>query len=301
MGNNLENTKIQWHSGFYGAAELEFGSDKEVLEFNREYNLSKEPLRMDLLIIKKVANVPIKNEIGRMFRTYNVVEYKSPDDSLSISDYYKTIAYACLYKGLEGRANEIPAREVTVSLVRDRYPRELFKALRGQGMTIEEPFRGIYYIKGSTLFDTQVIVTKRLDPKTHCGLRVLSTDARREDVEGFLENAGKLTDPGDRNNIEAVLQVSVAANQGLYNEVRRDWVMWDALKELMREEIEEEKKNAVEIAVESAVENAIQKTVRETLIETIRSLMANLKLTADQAMSAMDIPTEKWEEYRAKL
>ena len=70
-------------------------------------------------------------------------------------------------------------------------------------------------------------------------------------MEGFLENAGKLTDPGDRNNIEAVLQVSVAANQGLYNEVRRDWVMWDALKELMREEIEEEKKNAVEIAVDA--------------------------------------------------
>ena len=89
------------------------------------------------------------------------------------------------------------------------------------------------------------------------------------------------------------MRVGVAANQGLYNEVRRDWVMWDALKELMREEIEEEKKNAVE--------NAIQKTARETLIETIRSLMANLKLTADQAMSAMDIPTEKWEEYRAKL
>ena len=77
--------------------------------------------------------------------------------------------------------------------------------------------------------------------------------------------------------------------------------MCDALRELMREEIEEEKKNAVEIAVESAVENAIQKTARETLIETIRILMANLKLTADQAMSAMDIPTEKWEEYRAKL
>ena len=45
MGNNLENTKIQWHSGFYGAAELEFGSDKEVLEFNREYNLSKGILK----------------------------------------------------------------------------------------------------------------------------------------------------------------------------------------------------------------------------------------------------------------
>lgn len=91
---------------------------------------------MDLLIIRKTADIQIKNEIGRMFRTYNVIDYKSPDDSLSISDYYKTMAYACLYKGLEGKPDQIPDREVTVSFVRERYPRKLFKALRQEGLTI---------------------------------------------------------------------------------------------------------------------------------------------------------------------
>lgn len=221
MGKNFENTKIQWHSGFYGAAELEFASDREALEFSREYNLGKEPLRMDLLIIKKAMGVGIQNEIGRMFRTHNILEYKSPDDSLSISDYYKAMAYACLYKALENKVDQIPAGEVTISLVRDRYPRKLFNILRQQGMIIEEPFRGIYYIKGSIMFDTQVIVTSRIDPKTHRSLRVLKAKARREDVEAFIENAGRLTDPGDKNNIEAVLQVSIAANQELYDEIRR--------------------------------------------------------------------------------
>lgn len=61
--------------------------------------------------------------------------------------------------------------------------------------------------------------------------------------------------------------------------------MWDALKELMQEEIEEEKRNVEQ----------------RTLTETIKNLMENLKLTADQAMSAMNIPTEKREEYRARL
>lgn len=239
MGNSLENTKIQWHSGFYGAAELEFSADREALEFCREYNLSKKPLRVDLLVIKKMTAVRIQNEIGRVFNTHNVVEYKSPDDSLSISDYYKTMAYACLYKGLEDRTDQIPAGEVTVSFVRDRYPRKLFKALRQDGMTIEKPFRGVYYIKGPTLFDTQVIVTKRLDPKNHCSLRVLSANASREDVEEFLKTAEKWTDPGDRNNIEAILHVSVGANQRLYDEIRRNSVMCDALRELMREEIED--------------------------------------------------------------
>ena len=276
MGNNLEKTKIQWHSGFYGAAELELSADREALEFCREYNLSKAPLRMDLMIIKKTADIQIKNEI---------VEYKSPDDSLSISDYYKTMAYACLYKGLEEREGQIPVGEVTVSIVRDRYPRKLFKALRREGLTIEEPFRGIYYIKGQKFFDTQIIVTKRLNPKSHRGLRVLSANAHRQDVEAFIEAAKRQTDPGDRNNIEAVLQVSIAANQGLYDEIRRNLVMCDALRELMREEIEEERRKAEQ----------------ETLLGAIKNLMANLKMTADQAMSAMSIPAEKWEEYRVKL
>ena len=99
MADNLETVSIQWHPGFYGAAEIEFLSNKGDLEFWREFNLSKEPVRMDLLIIKKLTDVKIKNEIGHIFKKLNVAEYKSPDDALTIDDYYKTIGYACLYKG----------------------------------------------------------------------------------------------------------------------------------------------------------------------------------------------------------
>lgn len=68
MACQLEKTAIQWHPGFYGAAELELLSNKDILEFLREYNLSKEPLQMDLLIIKKLSDIQIENEIGRIFK-----------------------------------------------------------------------------------------------------------------------------------------------------------------------------------------------------------------------------------------
>ena len=119
-------------------------------------------------------------------------------------------------------------------------------------------------------------------------------------MEAFIEAAKRQTDPGDRNNIEAVLQVSIAANQGLYDEIRRNSVMCDALRELMREEIEEEKRNAVDSAVQSAVQSMVQEA-EQTMLEMIKSLMNNLNLTADQVMSAMNISTEKQAEYRAKL
>jgi hypothetical protein len=52
---------IHWHPGFYGAAELELRQNKEELEFEREYNLSKEPLKMSCscIIRKTVSEVVI--------------------------------------------------------------------------------------------------------------------------------------------------------------------------------------------------------------------------------------------------
>ena len=96
-----EVTSIKWHPGFCSAMELEFLQYKDLLDFNREFPLSKEPLRIDLLMIKKIKDIVLEIDIGRLFRTYNIIEYKSPKDGLTIDDYIKTVSYAYLYKGLE--------------------------------------------------------------------------------------------------------------------------------------------------------------------------------------------------------
>ena len=285
MALSFEKATIQWHPGFYSAAELELHSDKDVLSFQREYNLSKEPLRMDLLIIKKLADVRIENEIGRIFKRYNVVEYKSPEDGLSIDDYYKTIGYACLYKGFGDTVDQIPAQELTVSIFRERCPRELLKALKKAGLRVEEQFPGIYYIEGNVLFDTQIVVTGQLSRETHSGLRILSKNAREEDVRTFIREASLLTEPGDRDNVEAVLQVSISANGKVYDEVRRDFGMCDALRELMREEIEEEKTKSRESAI----------------LVSIRNLMDSMKWTAEQAMDALKLPMDDRAKYVSRL
>lgn len=45
-----------------------FKANKTELDFQREYNLSKKPLRIDLLVVEKLDDVSIENEIGRIFR-----------------------------------------------------------------------------------------------------------------------------------------------------------------------------------------------------------------------------------------
>ena len=47
-------------------------------------------------------------------RKYNIIEYKSSKDELIIDDYYKTVGYACLYKGYGENVDIIPADELTV-------------------------------------------------------------------------------------------------------------------------------------------------------------------------------------------
>ena len=296
MKDNRESAGISWHFGFYGAMELELLSEKGYLEFLREYPLSKEPLRMDLLITKKRSDLPVKNEIGHFFKTYNILEYKSPDSTLSIDDYYKTLAYACLYKGLGEHLNEIPAKELTVSILRERYPRELFEALKREGKTISEKDPGIYRIRGAVPFETQVIVSSRLNREKHRSLRLLSSRVREEDARAFLQETQNLKEPGDRANAEAVLRISIAANRRLYEEIRREAGVYDALRDLMKEEIDEEKRKARQEGLQEGRQKG-----QQALIMAIQNLMVNMKLSADQAMAAMSIPMEERGFYRTRL
>ena len=237
--------KIQWHPAFAGAIELEFRDDHRYVIIQQEYNLSKEPIRIDLLISRTDGSSRrFGNEIGHIMKTYNIIEYKSPEDSLNIDDYYKTIGYASLYKGMGEYVNKIPAREVTVSMFCTRKPVKMFNMLKEDGAIIEPKYPGIYYITGNTLFPVQIVVVKELDKQTHSSLRVLMDKADREDVETFLQNSVKTNEPWEREDIDAVLQASVSANKELYEAIRRDSGMCQALRELMKDEIEEAEKRA---------------------------------------------------------
>ena len=85
----MKNTVIQWHPGFVAAMNLELPDNRELFIFEKEYNLNTKPLEIDLLIIKKEEFVSVSNEIGRIFRKYNIFEYKSPKDHLDIDVFLK--------------------------------------------------------------------------------------------------------------------------------------------------------------------------------------------------------------------
>lgn len=239
--------KLQWHPAFCAATELELRQDLDVLELIPEYNLSKKPLQIDLVIIKKMDwKRTLQNEIGHIMRGHNILEYKGPGDELTIDSFFKVIGYASLYKAHGIAVNKISASEVTVSFFRNAYPKALFQELKKEGYILKKMYPGIYYVRGKVPFPVQVVVTSQLERKAHCSLRVLTTQVEMQDAELFLEQIHYLESKNERSNIDSVLQVSVNANKQVYSLLRRQNEMCEALRELMKDEIEKELENKLE-------------------------------------------------------
>ena len=239
--------KLQWHPAFCAATELELRQDLDVLELIPEYNLSKKPLQIDLVIIKKMDwKRTLQNEIGHIMRGHYILEYKGPGDELTIDSFFKVIGYASLYKAQGIAVNKISASEVTVSFFRNAYPKALFQELKKEGYILKKMYPGIYYVRGKVPFPVQVVVTSQLERKAHCSLRVLTTQVEMQDAELFLEQIHYLESKNERSNIDSVLQVSVNANKQVYSLLRRQNEMCEALRELMKDEIEKELKNKLE-------------------------------------------------------
>ena len=83
MKNNEEPKLTQWHPAFCSAIELTFLDDADKLKFYRENVLDAKPIKIDIVVIKKVRDTILRNNIGKILREINILEYKSPDDKLS--------------------------------------------------------------------------------------------------------------------------------------------------------------------------------------------------------------------------
>lgn len=276
--------KIQWHPGFYSGLEWELREYRDSLEFLTEYELSRKPLRMDMLIIKKAEGVFIDKTIAHIFRQHNIIEYKSPDDELSIDDYYKVLAYAFLYKSFGHKTNEIPAEELTVSIFRHRYPRELIESLKKAGANVEQVYSGVYRVEGLDSIPVQLVVTKQLEDKQYNALKILTQNIKETDFENFIHES--LTDytQGDYNNYEAILDVSISANPELIEKFKEACNMG-----IFRDYLDEQYKEQQQIGADKGK------------AELIRNVMRINKISAEKAMKMVGIPAKDFSKYMTML
>ena len=250
-----EKKLLQWHPAFFAGLQIEFAEEAEMLTFENEHQLSKKPLEIDVLIIKKNADVQIQKNIGRIFRKHNIFEYKSPDDYLSIDDFYKVYGYACFYKSDTPNADMIKSNEITISFACEKWPEKLMKHLRQERqldiIKIEE---GIYYIEGA-YFPIQLLQTSELSKESNFWLRNLTNNLK--DYREVDELVTEYEKHGQNDLYKAMMNIIIRANETLFEEGKGN-DMCEALRELFRDELEAAR-NEAKIEVK-----------RDTLLELLR-------------------------------
>lgn len=273
MGKDTK--KSQWHPAFYGALHLELAENKDDLEFTEEYILNTMPLRVDTIVIKKKRNCIIKNEIGRLFQTYNLIEYKSPNDTLNYDTFLKGIAYTYLYKGRERYVDEIEVSDMSLTFIRQRKPIKLFKQLEYEGFLVEEFRPGIYYISKKYHISIQIVVSSELDNNNHIWLNSLKEHIEREQATKLVHLTNELTELDDKKYADSVWEIVASQNRELVEDMGRDDKMCKAMAEIFKPEID--------AAKAEAFDNGFNNGVEETCIRMISAKLKKGKSTEEIA------------------
>jgi hypothetical protein len=219
---------IPWHQAFFIALQgtlLDYSAD---LEFLPEHPLNTEPLRIDIIVVKKRPEAVIKRQIAEIFRKENIFEYKRPRVSLSVNEFHKAFARANIYKAL----TDVDIADLTLSFVVASHPRELFRHLREKlGYEVEETHPGIFVVTGA-MMPIQVINSTKLSDAENIWLRNLNRNLPEKDlswVRRLERKYGKLIDLG------AYLFVVITANQDKLS--KEDLLMLTTRTRQMIEEI----------------------------------------------------------------
>lgn len=276
--------KLQWHPAFDAALHIELEEDLNILDIKNEYTLSKKPMRLDILIVKKEGSRKVKKTFGHIFRKHNIIEYKSPEDYLSINDFYKVYGYTCFYQSDTEKVCEIHPTELTITFVSYYYPRKMIEHLQKErNLEVRRYAQGIYHLEGDQI-PIQVVVTKELSEQDYYWLQNLRTDLEgREEINELVR---RYEERKSSRYYQAVMDLIVRANKEKMEEER---YMCEALHELFAED------------VEKAVEEVVGKVREEAKKEEAQRINTLNKLLAEQNRTADIIKAATEPEYQKKL
>jgi hypothetical protein len=211
--NSGKSEKLLWHQAFYDAIRLELYDYRNDLEYTFEHQLTTEPMRIDVLIVKKQKDVFIDKSIARIFRGHNIIEYKSPGDYFSIRDFLQVYAYACHYAA---NTPGVDDADLSLTFVGSRYPRVLLQYLKKRKYTVEQLVPGIYLIAGDYL-PIQIIESKRLPENENLWLKSLTNKLRIDSARVILEASN---DNKCKLYMNAYLDILLRSNRKAFAEAR---------------------------------------------------------------------------------
>jgi hypothetical protein len=154
--------------------------------------LTSEPLRIDVLVVKKKREVVLRKNLARIFRRDNIIEYKSPDDTFSVEDFCRTMGYCYVYAS----NNKCPVNEISLTVVSTGDPRSVFDHLAAvYHWWLDETDEGIYTVRGEGMaFPIQLINSRKLSETENLWLKDLRHNLSPESLGRVITASDKLED-----------------------------------------------------------------------------------------------------------
>ena len=229
---------LQWHDGFHAALQIELQGESAHLSFCSEHELYKKSLRVDTIVIKDSDDTPVQKNIGKIFRKHNLIEYKSPDDHLSIDDFYKVYGYACLYQSNTESIHEISMEDITITFVCSHFPRKMLKLLKKErNIQAVKKERGIYVLINDPI-PMQIIVNTQLPPRENRWLSSLKRNLAMDANTKRLLREYKIH--RESNLYQAAMDLIMRANQKTMEEAEN--MVCDVIKEIFEDEWKEKER-----------------------------------------------------------
>ena len=203
---------LYWHGAFANGIRYELAGYTDKLKIETEHSLSKEALRIDMLVIKKDEGLKVEKNIGKIFKEHNLVEYKSPSDRLSVHDYNKVKGYAYLYSAFE----KVSPSKITITFI---IP-EITEQLRGF-LSEESEFQitvvddGINYVQDNG-FTVQIIEQKKVSVDKNLFVATLGKEIT---ATSYIKALTELNRQGISLKNNPFVEVLTKANPAIVKEV----------------------------------------------------------------------------------
>lgn len=279
--------RIDWHAGFVPAMKLELRDYDDVITYDEEHHVDNRGHRIDLLIIKNNESSHIRRQIGAIFKKYNIIEYKAPGDNPNLGDFYKTLAYACLYFNDRTEYDLYGRESFTATLISSNRPTKLLAQFERDGIRYSKIASGIYVLLDMIPFKTQIVIISEL-PESYRWLKTLKRNATLTDITRLLKNTEYIeSDRKSKGYADKVANVFFSANAELFNRTMEDSNMCEFVEkyfaELHKNEMKEKddkiSKQAAQISEQTAQisEQTAQISNLISEIDALKSQIAQLQ------------------------
>ena len=308
--------KSDWHAGFEALLRIETHKYGDKIHISTEEEIGVMPPRTDYIILVRDEGLEFENEISKLFRKINILEYKNPNDALNKRVIRKVCGYANLYIGVAEHENDRPEDQVTISIFRAKKNAKLFSVMEREKTLIRSDVPGIYYVKRMTDLPFQIVITSELQGDKYASYRALTDRVSEQDFQHVIKAAENEETDVLKEHYRTFINLITFKNPVCMDYVKDGGNMRYVFDEFVEKEVaakvekrvadkEKEVVAKVEKEVAAKVEKEVavrvqateQATEQATLLSSIKNLMYNLKLSVDQAMDALSIPQSKRETY----